>query len=488
MALSIAHRQYLAFLTLTLLILATVLGLSQWNFRDGFLRFVQEQEVNRLGVIAEQVQSIYSENGDTWLNVDRRRLERLLGPGHRRLGPRRPQSRPGPKGRFAPDARPGPPGPPRGPGSSERRGKLRHSPTGLYGLDGKLLAGAPGLDSADTAVIYPLRSQGSLIGELRALPKSQYLTPEEERFSTEQTRRMWLIGMGCLILAVAFAALLSRTLLNPIKRLVVAIGQLSSGDYSVRLAQPSGDELGNLMQNLNRLATTLEEGQSARRRWLADVSHELRTPITALTGEIEALKDGVRTFDGARLAALDAQASRMRLFVDDLYQLSISDIGGFRYQFRDTDLSAAVTHAANLADPQLRDAGLTLTTAIADAVHIEADPDRLDQLLQNLLANSMRYTDAPGSVHISVSKQNDMALLTIEDSAPGPNHEECEQLFEPLYRPDQSRNRVSGGAGLGLAICQNIALAHGGAIEAQPSSAGGLLVQVLMPLRAQVEQ
>jgi len=140
-------------------------------------------------------------------------------------------------------------------------------------------------------------------------------------------------------------------------------------------------------------------------------------------------------------------------------------------------LSAAVNGMRNRA----RDRDLELDVMGAESSPIKGDANRIEQLFQNLFENSIAYTDAPGSIEITLSRSNGLAIIEIQDTAPGASQADCDRLFEPLYRQEASRNRRTGGAGLGLAICRNIVEAHRGTISASPSSLGGLCIRIEIP-------
>ena len=248
------------------------------------------------------------------------------------------------------------------------------------------------------------------------------------------------------------------------------------------------DEFGQLMDDLNQLTHTLDKNQSSRRRWIADISHELRTPLAILTGEIEALKDGIRPFNQEQLHSLDQEIKRLRHLTDDLYELSISDLGGLRYEFADVDLSACVAHLVKSHEFSAHEKGIAIAVDGESELVIKADANRINQLLTNLIRNSLAYTDVPGHLTFNLQVKNGSAHLSISDTPPGVTMEECSQLFEPLFRQDASRTRRGEGAGLGLAICQNIVEAHRGTIVAQPSVEGGLQIVIKLPLAKRQEK
>ena len=338
------------------------------------------------------------------------------------------------------------------------------------------------------AIRVPVVVNGAIVGSLRSEPRRQFNSPQETEFSRQQLKTSWIIGISSLVLAFGVSLLLARGLLAPIRRMLSSVSQLSGGDYSHRMNESRSDELGQLTRDLDRLGSTLQASQSSRKRLLADVSHELRTPLTVLCGEIEALKDGLREFDRTQLESLDQEVQRLRYLVDDLYELSISDVGGLRYQFTHVDIYDCLQHSLdgmrNRADAMGIELNLVFPkdNEITSGTAVSADSQRIDQLIQNILENSLAYTDAPGRIVVTVSHAVDAVSISIDDTLPGVDESDCEKLFDPLFRQEASRSRRTGGAGLGLAISRNIVTAHGGSISASPSALGGLCVRIKIPL------
>ncbi|MQM40091.1 Signal transduction histidine-protein kinase BaeS [wastewater metagenome] len=216
---------------------------------------------------------------------------------------------------------------------------------------------------------------------------------------------------------------------------------------------------------------------------MADISHELRTPLSVLRAELEAMEDGVRPLTRESLTGLQGSVATLSKLVDDLYELSLSDAGALNYRMEVLDLAELARTAAGQWRARMADAGLRLALTVpGQPVTVTADRGRIGQLLGNLLYNSLSYTDRGGEVHLSLATEGGEAVLRLEDSAPGVPAEALERLFERLYRVEGSRSRSSGGAGLGLAICRNIAVAHGGRIEAYAAPAGGVGIRLTLPL------
>jgi two-component system sensor histidine kinase BaeS len=313
-------------------------------------------------------------------------------------------------------------------------------------------------------------------------PAERLTRDADINFERQQSRTSWMIVAFTALLAAAVTWLLSRGMLAPVKRLVNGTHQLAAGDFSTRVEVDSQDELGKLAQDFNQLAMTLEKNEQMRRAFMADISHELRTPLAVLRGELEAMQDGVRKMTLGSLESLQSEVSILTKLVDDLHQLSLSDAGALAYRKVDTD----VVHLVQLAEAGSRDRfhskQLTLTSKLPESAQVFGDPQRLSQLFNNLMENSLRYTDPNGGLEILGEIRDKLLILTFQDSAPGISDEQLIRIFERFYRTEGSRNRASGGSGLGLAICQNIVEAHGGQISASHSPAGGVRITVVLPL------
>src|SRR5690606_23238074 len=197
-----------------------------------------------------------------------------------------------------------------------------------------------------------------------------------------------------------------------------------------------------------------------------------------------AVEDGVQPLTTDTVQRLQLQVNRLAGLVDDLYQLSLADLGALSYHKQMLDLRKLVTDLARSFEPQIARAGLSLAVEdqCLEALTVLGDQKRLQQLFSNLLQNSVQYTNAPGEIRVTLSADNRLAIIRIVDSAPGVPAELQQRLFERLFRADSSRNRNSGGAGLGLSLCQSITQAHGGQIDISDSPLGGITVSVRIPL------
>jgi two-component system sensor histidine kinase BaeS len=202
-----------------------------------------------------------------------------------------------------------------------------------------------------------------------------------------------------------------------------------------------------------------------------------------LRAEIEAMQDGIRPLNASGLALLHSEVGALTQLVNDLHELALADVGALSYRKQDLDLCALVRHMAQTEQVRLEAAGLAFTFSVpATALTLQADPDRLRQLLRNLFDNAARYTDAPGLITLQLIASGDTAVLLLQDSPPGVPIEQLPRLFDRFFRVEASRGRAGGGSGLGLSICQRIAQAHGGTLRAEPSPLGGLQLTLTLPL------
>jgi two-component system sensor histidine kinase BaeS len=297
---------------------------------------------------------------------------------------------------------------------------------------------------------------------------------------------MYLTLLGVALLG-AVALRLAQRLLVPVTPLLEVTHRMAMGDYSARVPTAGADELARLAVDLNRLADTLSHNDRLRRDLLADISHELRTPLSVLRGEIEAMEDGVRPLTQDALASLRVEVSLLSKLIDDLYELSLSDVGALTYEFAPVDITERVATSVAAFGDWFEAKGISLSVHLPDdAVFVNGDLHRLTQLLGNLFENSLRYTDGGGAVRVYLSSTATQLRLEIEDSAPGVPDDALPRLFERLFRVEASRSRRSGGAGLGLALCKHIVEAHGGQIIARHSPLGGLALAITLPCQQPV--
>lgn len=359
----------------------------------------------------------------------------------------------------------------------------RSSHWSLLDEAGLVIAGNTHL--APTALRYPIQVHEKTVGWIAVSPHQRWVTQAEQNFLAEQQQSSIYIMIAATLLAILTALLLARLFLAPVRRLVEATQQLIAGHYETRTEVTQQDELGQLAKDFNHLAATLQRNEIMRRDFVADISHELRTPLAILKGELEAIQDGIRQPDAAAIISLQNETQALSQLVDDLYQISLSDVGGLRYNMVAVDLNRCITQVVQMFQERFDAKHHDFTLILPNpAVILQADEQRLTQLFKNLMENTLRYTDENGIVKLSVTANKKDVLIRLQDSTPGVSDAELPKIFERLYRVESSRNRATGGAGLGLPLCQTIVEAHGGKIHAQHSALGGLQIDIVLPLIA----
>lgn len=469
---SLLTKILLALIASTLLALLLTTLFSRVALQRGFVQFLEQQEKHQLESLVPELVDLYQRAG-SWdrLAGDPRQWMRLLVKT-RPEGIRPPDEAP-PEFRRHAHALP--------PHLAER--ETRQLWRRLFLLDerGEWLAGARDADR-DEARLAAIVVEGKTAGWVGFKAAEAVIAPEARRFLEYQHRALLLSLLIALALATALGYLLARSLSRPVSRLRDTVQELTRGQFSARAKVESKDEIGALARHVNRLAETLEKNETARRRWTADIAHELRTPLAVLQGEIDAVKDGVRPYTSATMASLQEEVAHLAGLVEDLQTLALADAGALNIRLQKTDFSKLLRQVLAAFDERIREATLQLEISLPEHLAILADPQRLRQLLHNLLENACRYTNAGGKVRVTLAKEAGFALLGVDDSAPGVEAAQLQQLFDRFYRAEPSRGRARGGSGLGLAICRNIVEAHGGEIGAAESPLGGLSVQVKLPL------
>ncbi|MGE5247069.1 MAG: ATP-binding protein [Verrucomicrobiota bacterium] len=481
----IQNKLFLAMLAAIAAVVLCMFLIMRWSFDRGFLQYIHTLDEDRLEAVAERLEESYAAEGSwRFLADDPRRWRQLLVMS---LADRFREGRPVPQAdEEAPQTERL-----RGPGAGGRRamGPQRLPPPGggffrrVVLLDAERHRVVGPAEQGGDMMWKPLAYRGATVGYVGVLPPRIVSDLRQMRFVEQQRKAFAIIAVVMAFAAALLSIPLARQMVRRIRELADATHRLASGKFDVRVRSDASDELGQLARDFNTLAVTLEKNEQARRQWVADISHELRTPLSVLRGEIEALQDGVRPATPQAIAVLHGEVMTLSRLVNDLYELSLSDLGALTYRRADTDLGPILSQALELYRQEFEARGVALEGGPPQkAFPVFADPDRLHQLFANLLENSLKYTDPGGRLQVVVERAGRTAVLYFQDSGPGVPPAEMGKLFERLYRVEGSRNRASGGAGLGLAICRNIVEAHDGTIAASPSPLGGLRVKVELPL------
>lgn len=296
------------------------------------------------------------------------------------------------------------------------------------------------------------------------------------------------VGLVAALASAALAFWLSRRLARPITAVSQAARRLAQGDLAVRAPWPppesrvpwaSGErEIIDLARSFNEMAQSLQALERERQQAVADIAHELRTPIAVMQARLDALEDGVYPLNTDQIALLSTQTQLLTRLVGDLRTLTLADAGRLALKLRDTELGHLAAEVVGGLQDQAARRGVQLDVQ-ATSAPLRADPDRVRQVVTNLVENALRHARA--RVRVQVEPGEGGVTLLVDDDGSGIPVGSREAVFTRFTRLDESRARDTGGSGLGLAIVQALTLAHGGAAHADESPLGGARLSVTFP-------
>ncbi len=284
--------------------------------------------------------------------------------------------------------------------------------------------------------------------------------------------------------AVIASAVLTRRIVAPIRDLARTAEAISAGRLDARAPVSGDDELATLAMSFNAMAQRLGDTERTRTRLMGDVAHELRTPLATLDGYLEGLADGVIPPTGETWETLRLQTRRMARLAEDLALVSRAEEGRLELRMRSCDPAQMVTAAIRAAEPLAAGAHITLAMASAAALPtVQADPERLLQVLGNLLDNAVRHTPAGGRIRVSAEADSNQVHIAVHDNGEGIPPEELQRIFTRFHRVDPGRTAGTHGSGIGLTVARAIAEAHGGRLDADSAGVGtGATFTLTLPI------
>lgn len=479
----IHNKLFLVFFSFSLLLVTALVLLIQWSIGKGIVDYVNSKEIEALKPLITQLEIEYKKE-NSW---------KVMQGQHRKFGDllysslQIELSRPEPREHYRE-----PPELGKSPDNIDRPQPLRRkrpppSPPQSYAVFDQhknLIVGRylEGVEYNRTAINVDKVNIGWLM-----TPKQKQITDGYELdFIEQQQSYLWIIALVAMLLVALITFPLAHHLAEPIKKIMLGMHKLTQGDYQQNIVINRKDEIGELSRDFNELALTLHENENARKRWLANISHELRTPVAILRGELEAMLDGVRPLNEKNIDSANDEVKHLQHLIDDLHQLTSADIGGMHYRKKTINLSSWFNSEIDKYTSYLAAANISLFVADHQAdVKLFADTTRLCQLFENLINNCIKYSAANVvkiSFEIETAITGDLVRIKVEDNGVGVPEQHLQHLFEYLYRVESSRNRKTGGAGLGLSICAHIVTAHLGSIKALASDLGGLAIIIELPL------
>ncbi len=308
-----------------------------------------------------------------------------------------------------------------------------------------------------------------------------YLNEHDIAFINDLYNLLWAVGIFSLILSLLFGTVMSKRLVSPIARVINTAKAISKGFYSDRIKEKSNTrEINQLTVTINDLAENMEKQEILRKRLTGDVAHELRTPLATLQSHLEAMMDGIWPADSERLKSCHEEIVRISKMVGDLEKLARYESENFVLNMDTFDITELAKRQIHNFESEFLSKGLELKLTGA-VCRVYADKDKISQVLVNLLSNALKYTPEGGMVVINIRYNDVNTEISVTDNGPGIPGEDLPYIFERFYRADKSRNKLTGGSGIGLAICKSIVLAHGGSINVKSNIGKGTKFTFTIP-------
>jgi signal transduction histidine kinase len=326
---------------------------------------------------------------------------------------------------------------------------------------------------------------GQVVGTVLQTGNPPQRNPLEERYLARTNQALVIAALGATVLALLLGIFLARTITRPVRELTAATHAMARGQLKQQVPVRSKDELGELTRTFNQMSADLANANHLRRQMTADIAHDLRNPLMVITGYLESLRDGTLPPTSERFDTIYGEAQLLQRLVEDLRTLSLADAGELTLNRMPLAprallerLVAAYHHRAEQNQIALQ------VQADAALPEVEADEERLAQVLGNLVANALRYTPAGGQIILSAALRAEGLQLAVRDNGSGIAPEALPHIFDRFYRGDEARAETDGESGLGLAIAKSIVEAHGGTITVASEPGQGTTFFVTLPTRA----
>ena len=291
-----------------------------------------------------------------------------------------------------------------------------------------------------------------------------------------------IITLLLLLFMFVAATLLIRRFVNPLAGVIYAANSVADGRLDTRISTEGPQDLRSLGESFNAMASSLERNDRERRDMLADIAHELRTPLSVIRGRLEGIVDGIYPENGPQVSTALEQTYLLERLVDDLRLLTLAETRQLVFDTANVNIGKLINAVIEMLSAQAKEKNISLSfTEQSGNLTAQLDPQRLEQVLSNLIGNALRYVPDGGRVWVTAQEIQDGVQVTVNDNGMGVPEADLPYIFDRFWRKDKSRSRVSGGTGLGLAISKQLVEAQGGSIEAHNLPEGGL--QVVLTLK-----
>lgn len=297
---------------------------------------------------------------------------------------------------------------------------------------------------------------------------------------------LWIAGILGVAVALVLGGVFTWQIISPLSKVTAAARKIARGDLDQKVNVRGSAELTELGESFNTMAENLKHDQAIRQNMVADIAHELRTPLSILQANIEAMQDGVLETNSENLSSLHQETLLLSRLIEDLRTLSLAESGQLKFHFDTVDLNKLALRVIEALQTQFASKNITLRMDSSDNISsIRADPDRLEQVVRNLLNNAFYYTPEGGTVSIKLVLEGGGVTVSVRDTGVGIPPESLSHIFQRFYRVDPSRNRRTGGSGLGLTIVKQLVEAHGGRVWVTSRIGQGSIFYFHLPLMAE---
>lgn len=328
-------------------------------------------------------------------------------------------------------------------------------------------------------VVFNLTVRGEPVGYLVLTP---YSIPQRFGFARAIILPVGIISFLLTLFLVIVSVLLIRRFVNPLADVIYAARAVATGKLDARIPTKGPQDLRSLSESFNEMATSLERNDRERREMLADIAHELRTPLSVIRGRLEGIVDGIYPENGPQVSMALEQTYLMQRLVDDLRLLTLAETRQLHFDKQEIDIGNVIDRVIEMFSAEAKEKNISLLfTERSGNLRTMLDPQRVEQVISNLVGNAIRYIPERGKVWVTANETADGLKITVNDNGKGIPAEDLPYIFDRFWRKDKSRSRVTGGTGLGLAIAKQLLQAQGGAITAGNLQGGGLQISILLP-------
>lgn len=356
-------------------------------------------------------------------------------------------------------------------------------PFTLVDANGLVVVAGPGhhhgmqMPQTDFDLSVPIEVDGEEVGRLIVGRSAFGQTVAEQEFVTRSLQTLTAAAAGAAIVALLLGIVLTQTLTRPLKELTIATQAVADGDLDQVVPVRSKDELGKLAESFNQMNSNLARSRDLRRQMTADIAHELRTPLSVILGHTEAISDGVLSPSQESLEIIHDETMRLSSMVEDLRTLSLAEAGELAFESRPYSIKRLLNDVAVAFAPLAKAKSVEIEVSTEESLgEVNLDPDRMTQVLRNLVENSLRYSPEGERISVSAKRVGQGVIeIHVQDKGPGVAKEKLDFIFDRFYKADQARQRDDGNSGLGLAIAKSIVEGHGGTIRAESEPGKGLL-------------